>query len=147
MWPKLVSWMVMPSTMLCAPKASWRGHIFFHILHITSMLTYLAYFCIFFFIRGIHRGPMLSLCIFLHICAYFVNICAYFNLHIMAYLQLCIFKHILHISTYKHISMQFLKMHSYAIICIFGFAYLCVFWHIYAYSMYGYMHIFWFCIF
>ena len=34
-------------------------------------------------------------CIFLHIYAYFGHIYAYLNLHILAYLSLCIFQHII----------------------------------------------------
>ena len=75
-----------------------------HILHVTSMLTYLAYFCIF-FAFSLHRNAEETYfwdhCIFLHVCAYFVHIYIFFNLHIMAYLSICIFKLIMHICAFK----------------------------------------------
>ena len=50
-----------------------------------------------------HIYCIFLMCIFVHITcifgtAYFVHISTYFNLHVMAYLPLCIFK--LHIYTY-----------------------------------------------
>ena len=56
----------------------------FHILHIFAYFVHInAYECIGEILMG-------SLHI-LHICGYFVHIYAYLNLHIMAYLSLCIF--------------------------------------------------------
>ena len=55
----------------------------FHILHIFAYFVHInAYECIGEILMG-------SLHI-LHICGYFVHIYAYLNLHIMAYLSLCI---------------------------------------------------------
>ena len=74
----------------------------------------------------------------LHIFAYFVHIYAYLNLHIMAYLSLCIFLHIMHIYAYKtHIYAYFENAYLcmwfhvlfifYAYLCTWYFAYMCIF--------------------
>ena len=65
-------------------------------------------------------------CIFLYICAYFHDISAYFNLHVMVYLSLCIFQHIMHIYAYKHIFTHISKMHIDAYLIL----------HIYTYFVY-----------
>ena len=71
----------------------------------------------------------------LHNFAYFCMFCAYLNLHILAYLSLCIFQHIMHICAYYFEN---------AYLCIFCFAY---FVHIYAYGNFAYMCIFYFAYF
>ena len=77
-------------------SAKWGVHIFAY-LHITFMLTYLIYFCIFCAYKciWIHRRNTYG--VILHILAYFayfVHIYAYLNLHVMAYLTFCRFQHI-----------------------------------------------------
>ena len=75
--------------------------IFKHITHISAYKMHIyAYFRLI-----VHIYCIFLICIFVHIScifgtAYFVHISAYFNLHIMAYLPLCIFKLI---SAYLHL--------------------------------------------
>ena len=121
------------------------------------MLTYLAYFWIYYAYKGIwmHRRNThilaylcllctfctFLICLFVHspaylllrIAAYFLHIAAYLNLHIMAYLLLCIFKHATHMFAYK---VQIYSYFENAYLCIFGFAYLYILLHIYAYVLF-----------
>ena len=110
--------------------------IFLHILHMTLMLTYLAYFvhilCIFCAYKCTGDKPW-GLCIF------FAYLCI-FNLHIMAYLPWYIFKYILHIWAYKtHIYAYFENANLYIWFCIrvqniwFLHIWLCIFGHIFVF--------------
>ena len=80
-------------------------------------------------------------CIFVYIYAYFVHIYAYLILHIMAYLSLCVFQHVIHICAYKTHIHAYFENACLCTFCIFC-AYLCK-----CFFLFAYMCIFWFCIF
>ena len=83
-------------------------------------------------------GATAYFCIY---CAFFVHISACFNLHVIAYLPLCILNHVTHISWRVYISLLCIFWK-----CIFlhiWFAYFCIFLHMYAYVIFAYVCIFW----
>ena len=91
-------------------------------------------YCIFLFCLF----PQIPAYLVLHSAAYFLHIFTYLNLHIMAYLPVCIVKHITHMFACKmQIYSYFEKVH----LCIFGFAYLYILLHFYAFLFLAYLSI------
>ena len=72
-----------------------------------------------------------AMCILLHhdIFAYSVPVYANLNLHIIAYLSLCIFQHIMHIWSYKTHIYAYFEMHIYAYLVLHFVHILCIFMH------------------